>query len=555
MHMRRSNPAIGDIWHDQDDLQFAETKVRDNNICHFGITEVAIAAAVSAGIDASVAAVAVPALLGAGLGAATSAISGGDPLNGALMGGITGGVGSFGGALGSSLGIGATAGSVLAGGAGGALGAFATGGDPLKAALMGGAVNGINQGLQSFGGQSPSNIGDGVNGPGSASGTSGASSSDPVSSTDVGGMSTPAGASSTSAGVDPTSLSTAANSATSAANSSVITGSGGAPDQGGWLSRLFGTSTPTNTMGADASGNPTYTSNSGGGALSNSGVQLPGTTPTSTGGAGNVSGAAAGSSPTSITGALGKVLTNPMALATIASTISNSANRQPLPTQAQQQASTQGGSFNSSLPQYSYTSTRAPIANYYQYGYSPQQAQITNTLKPMATGGRVSHLAGGGVPMPHMGATRARAPAFRMPHPSAMPRKNVGGGLAMLGAMAHARAQPKMPTMGGMSSMPSLGGGALGMAKGGMPATFARDGQVDQGTGTGGQADKVPAMLSEDEYVMPADVTSSLGDGSPKAGSGVLDQFVSNVRAHKAVKGQPPKAKPPAHYLPKKGRK
>ena len=84
--------------------------------------------------------------------------------------------------------------------------------------------------------------------------------------------------------------------------------------------------------------------------------------------------------------------------------------------------------------------------------------------------------------------------------------------------------------------------------------TFEDDGHVNMGTGTGGQEDKIPAMLSEDEYVIPADTVSHLGDGSPTKGAKTLDRLVSSVRAHKTsrgYKGLPPKAKSPEQYLPK----
>jgi len=78
------------------------------------------------------------------------------------------------------------------------------------------------------------------------------------------------------------------------------------------------------------------------------------------------------------------------------------------------------------------------------------------------------------------------------------------------------------------------------------------DGRV-QGHGTG-QSDSVPAKLSVDEYIVPADVVSKLGDGSSQAGGKALDVLVANVRKQKAIKGFPPKAKNPLSYLPKTAR-
>ena len=42
-----------------------------------------------------------------------------------------------------------------------------------------------------------------------------------------------------------------------------------------------------------------------------------------------------------------------------------------------------------------------------------------------------------------------------------------------------------------------------------------------------------PALLSRDEYVLPADIVSQLGDGSSGAGADMLDQFVDGVRSIK----------------------
>ena len=68
--------------------------------------------------------------------------------------------------------------------------------------------------------------------------------------------------------------------------------------------------------------------------------------------------------------------------------------------------------------------------------------------------------------------------------------------------------------------LPYAGGGAVGdYTAGGRTA----------GPG-GGQDDKVPAYLSPDEFVLPADVVSHLGDGSSTAGARRLDALVDQVR-------------------------
>lgn len=81
-------------------------------------------------------------------------------------------------------------------------------------------------------------------------------------------------------------------------------------------------------------------------------------------------------------------------------------------------------------------------------------------------------------------------------------------------------------------------GGALGYVRG----------------GTAGQADKVPAMLSDGEYVWDADVVSALGDGNNEAGAKKLDEAREAIRAHKRsapANKIPPKAKAPLSYIKK----
>lgn len=67
-----------------------------------------------------------------------------------------------------------------------------------------------------------------------------------------------------------------------------------------------------------------------------------------------------------------------------------------------------------------------------------------------------------------------------------------------------------------------------------------------------GTSDDVPAMLANGEFVIPADVVSSLGNGSNDSGSKVLDSFLETIRAHKQkhdAKHLPPDSKGPLAYL------
>ncbi len=66
-------------------------------------------------------------------------------------------------------------------------------------------------------------------------------------------------------------------------------------------------------------------------------------------------------------------------------------------------------------------------------------------------------------------------------------------------------------------------------------------GRMVQGEGTG-LSDSIPARLSVDEYVIPADVVSMMGDGSSQAGGKRLDALVAQVRQAKT--GTKKQAKP-----------
>lgn len=61
------------------------------------------------------------------------------------------------------------------------------------------------------------------------------------------------------------------------------------------------------------------------------------------------------------------------------------------------------------------------------------------------------------------------------------------------------------------------------------------------GLGTG-QSDDVPALLSKDEYVIPADVVSHWGDGSSEAGAKKFDSLVKHTRIHRTGNSKFPKS-------------
>ena len=81
---------------------------------------------------------------------------------------------------------------------------------------------------------------------------------------------------------------------------------------------------------------------------------------------------------------------------------------------------------------------------------------------------------------------------------------------------------------------------------------FALGGSAVEGAGDG-RDDKIPALLSDGEYVIDAETVALLGNGSNKAGAELLDSFRVNVRKQKGKKLARGKfsdnAKRPEHYL------
>lgn len=535
------------------------------------VTATIVAVGVSEATAAAIASIAVPMLTSAAIGAVGSAIMGGNPLTGALTGAIGGGFGAIGGLAGTAMGIGADAGGALFGAAGGALGAGITGGNPLTGALTGGAgglfgqmaQNGDLSSLFDSGSVTPTTGIDPTTGLNMGVGPTQAAANalDPNSLGQLAAAASPSSGlltpPSAGTGLDPFS-----SAGSSAANNAFVNGtaipaasgalsapsapaSAAAPSTSSWNSLgdnpitnfLIGSGSPSIPSGQTAQQAMDKMNSTGQAQIFTQGGQ---SYTLNTNGTATAIGKA--SSTGSSGGLLGALTKDPLQTLQVGLGAYNAANAPSLPTLQQQQAAVQGPGFSTNLPQYNATQTRNPIADYYTYGYSPQPTQISTTLTPttgQGTGNAPIKLARGGFSRPHLPGA---------PHLLRAPRRNAGAGLAQLGAMSHARRAGALPAAPGAAS-PIGGALATPMAHGGM---FARQGQVQQGTGTKGQADKVPALLSEDEFVMPADVVSSLGDGSSNAGGGVLKQFVDNVRAHKAKTGKdgmPPRAKAVEHYL------
>lgn len=98
----------------------------------------------------------------------------------------------------------------------------------------------------------------------------------------------------------------------------------------------------------------------------------------------------------------------------------------------------------------------------------------------------------------------------------------------------------------------------LGLAEGGPveEEEFAAGGRMVRGPGRG-MDDRIsasvgdqPVLLSDGEFVIPADVVSMLGDGSSDAGERILAAMMARVRRAKSGKAKQAKALDPGNVLP-----
>jgi len=97
-----------------------------------------------------------------------------------------------------------------------------------------------------------------------------------------------------------------------------------------------------------------------------------------------------------------------------------------------------------------------------------------------------------------------------------------------------------------------MGGGIAGYAAGGVPRFLSGggDGMSDSIPAT--IEGKQPARLADGEFVIPADVVSSLGNGSNDSGAEILSEFLKTIREHKRKadsKKLPPDSKGALGYL------
>jgi hypothetical protein len=173
-----------------------------------------------------------------------------------------------------------------------------------------------------------------------------------------------------------------------------------------------------------------------------------------------------------------------------------------------------------------------PVNNYASPAYNPNQLQ---EIAQAAEGGIMHpvHLAEGGDPLPE---------GFFKPWKPVQSRGQ------------------KIQGHPGLTAFHGVGlkaGGEPSMQEAHDPQFFSEGGlnaiQHRYVTGAGdGTSDSIPAMLANGEFVIPADVVSSLGNGSNDSGAEVLDSFLKTIREHKQkhnAKHLPPDSKGPLAYL------
>lgn len=189
----------------------------------------------------------------------------------------------------------------------------------------------------------------------------------------------------------------------------------------------------------------------------------------------------------------------------------------------------------------------------------PNAPQTTNIPVPKATKNMDYTLAG----LPEIPQTDSPIPTFATGGTTSDPFNtgigNTSGDTnginsALTPSMTKARLDYLLTGMPGSNIQTHADGGSI---QGHNPEFYSEGGLssmenryvAGEGDGT---SDSVPAMLANGEFVIPADIVASLGNGSNEAGASVLDQFLVAIRDHKHSKGNkglPPDSKGPLSYL------
>jgi hypothetical protein len=127
------------------------------------------------------------------------------------------------------------------------------------------------------------------------------------------------------------------------------------------------------------------------------------------------------------------------------------------------------------------------------------------------------------------------------------------------GGMMDAGANPSMMMQGGNDPLAFQSTGVERMASGGISSLgrYSDGGQMLKGPGDGMSdsipatiADKQPARLANDEFVVPADVVSHLGNGSSDAGAKQLYSMMNRVRKARTGTTKQGKQINPTKYIP-----
>lgn len=201
------------------------------------------------------------------------------------------------------------------------------------------------------------------------------------------------------------------------------------------------------------------------------------------------------------------------------------------------------GFYDPNLPSYHAQNTATPYTgNWYTYGEQSQQPQFTSQIVPGAKrGGLIGYARGG--PVKHYAMGGGVPPMPQAVAPAPMPQAPMA-----VAPMAPKSQLPINPLTLKVAHNVGVAIGKHLKSKMGHVGAGPVHGQG------GGQADMIPAKLSDGEYVHSADVVAALGDGSTKEGGLKLKAMDAEVRAHKTSngKGFPPRAKNPLAYLPKK---
>ena len=145
----------------------------------------------------------------------------------------------------------------------------------------------------------------------------------------------------------------------------------------------------------------------------------------------------------------------------------------------------------------------------------------------------LDNLMGSKAPAPAPAARSTEAPVQAGPAPTIDELEELQNVAVMQQVLA---GQPVEAQRGGLVSA---------FAMGGMPSPYFEGRVVGPGDG---MSDSIPfsiegqqpAILSRDEYVLPADIVSMMGNGSSDAGAGKIDSFINDFRVQKYGRGEQP---------------